>query len=566
MKNIQSFFKDERGIFALIFTLLLPLIMVIVAVSFDGSHLFVKGARLSDALREAAFGASALKDKSKRKAYVQAYLRAYFNKDDIEFSHVFLVDEDVLIPNQKGKMEKKQVLAAYADIEFPRWFPKILGSKKIRLSAPTTLIEISENANFQAMDYLFVMDFSESMQSNFSINTSKISFCDRKSQDYDGSLCARLRLSVNRAQGMQTIVSKLVKIINQRTNYQSHFAFLPFGVASQYKKRYYYEEENTITKTFTQKFVDAFYFVAQITLKDMYVLKASDYDFWSGVFPKVVAKRLRARDFHFDSPPYNTHIDRIAAERIFYDFFNSENMSIYKNIAKSINNIVDYEKTLENMFDAHKAFSFRFYNKQMDFYEESSPLIIQKARLNGIVYDWYGTLRPYNEATKKLGFKFYERDFRSVHDPETLDILAEAPFDRQNLGDGGTMVSLAILRGAAMLAKGRHRKRMMILITDATDGEKDVTAPSILDFENNLYDRGLCEKIRQGMKKRGVETEIFIINIEYKSNTRQTLEEWKKCTGKNNSFVVEDVNELFDTLKKIMFIQTNSSRKFFYRD
>lgn len=565
MHKFQSFLKEERGVFALILALLAPLILAVIVVSFDGSKLFMKGAKLSDALREATFGASALRDKSQRKAYVLAYLRAYFNSDDTEFSNVFLTEESALVPNQKGKMEKKDMLVAYADIEFPKWFSRII-RKKSRLSAFPTLIETSENTKFQAMDYLFVMDFSQSMSTGFSVDVSGISFCNRASQDYDDSLCARLKFSANRAQAMQTVVSKILKIINKSTNYQSRFAFLPFGAGSQYKKRYYYEEENTITKTAIQKFVEVPYFVAQITLKDPYVLNASSYDFWSGVLSKRRANFLRVRDFHFDSPPYATHPDRMIAERLFNDFFDEENMDIHKNIRKSINDIVDYDKTLENMFDSNKAFSFRFYNKQTDYYEDSAPFTISNARLNGIAYDWYGTLRPYNEATKKLGFKFYEMDFRPIYNPEHLDILTEIPFDRYNLGDGGTMVSLAILRAAAMLTKGTHRKRMIILITDANDGEKAFTARTVLDFEDNLYRRGLCEKVRFGMKIRGVETQIFIINIENKSNTRQTLKEWKKCTGRKNSFIVENVNELFDALKKIMFVETNSSRKFFYRD
>lgn len=555
MYIFKRFYNDQTGMVAITLTILFPLIIVLLALSFDGANMFLKQARLSDALREASLGANFLESENEKRNYIKNYLKAYFKKD-VDFSNITLTEETLSNParntaTSKNKSESIKVVTAKADISFPVWFAKIFGNRELKVQSEAS-IEPANKIDSNA-DYLFAMDFSGSMSGGFFTSTKQIGFCKPTSPDYDEAICSKLAIAKNRAEVMQAIVAKIITIINSKPN-SSTFGFLPFYAGSQIKKDFVYSVKTSLDPGAkpTEVNTQANYYVLQISFKDEYEL--SDYDFWSGTLTGEMAQaggnRLHKR---FDQEPYLSHPELGNARRFFDTFTRPRTWIINDNIELRISQVIDYEKTLKNMFNPEKIFTFRFFST-IDTNSE-----IAEARRNGVAYDFYGDKTATgSKSSRQLDIRFFEEPFRPVSNPLTLDVLNLKPFGPGYGGGTLTLVSTALLRGAALLTKGKNRKRTLFVITDGVDDElygtgNPLATARLSGMEDRLFDMGLCNRFRSGMKAFGGEAQIFFINISKKTESKNTLKKWQACAGKENAAIVENIDEFLSVFKKFLF-------------
>lgn len=549
---------------AITLTILFPLIIVLLALSFDGTNMFLKQARLSDALREASLGANFLQSEDEKRNYIKNYLKAYFKKD-VDFSNITLTEEtlpnpsintassDTNITNSKNKSESIKVVTTKADISFPVWFAKIFGNRELKVQSEAS-IEPANKIDSNA-DYLFAMDFSGSMKGGFFTSTRQIGFCKPTSPDYDEAICSKLARAGNRAEVMQAIVAKIITIINSKPN-SSTFGFLPFYAGSQIKKDSVFSMRTSLDPGSkpTEIKRQSNYYVLQVSFKDEYEL--SDYDYWSGVLTDGAAERS-GNKYHriFDDPPYKDDPEVINARRLYDTFSREQNFIIGFNVEQRLSLVIDYEKTLKNMFNPQKIFTFRFFIPGIDSNKD-----ILEARLNGVSWDFHGDKKHTSDkSSRQLDMRFFEEPFRPVSNPLTLDVLNLKPFGNIDY-DGGTLtlISTALLRGAALLSTGQNRKRMLFVITDGFDNEPygtgdPLSTARLSEMENRLFDMGLCNKFRSGMKAFGGEAQIFFINISKKSESQNTLKKWQACAGKQNAAIVENIDEFLSVFKKFIF-------------
>ncbi|PAF53557.1 hypothetical protein BKH42_05075 [Helicobacter sp. 13S00482-2] len=542
---MKKFLNDENGVIALIVAIIAPLIIVLLALSFDGSILLLKQARLQDALREASLGANALSEEGEKRKFIESYLKAYFNKN-IDFSNISTKTTQINTKDNKEQSNTAEIIDSYAQMSALTYFSKNLTKEKSTTLKAKVSIEPANGIN-PNVDYVFAMDFSNSMRASFFTKTSKIGFCKLDSPDYDEVICNKLKVGANRAEVMQVIILKIIQSINANPHHTSKFAFLPFYAGSQIKKSFNYNLN--IGGKQTEQTQEASYYVLQVTFKPEYAL--SDYDFWSGVMP-IGSAVIDNHRLTFDTPPYSTHEERSNAIALFRRFTSPKQNLIHTHIEDNLPKIIDYEETLRNMFDPKKVFSFRFYGSQ-DFNS-----LIPEARINGVAYDYYGDKKNiFKESMRKLDMKFYEQGFKQITDPYSVDILNLKPFDSENVGGGLTLVSTAILRGAAMLGEGKNKRRVLVVITDGIDSESVGSSSSaesdLLYMENKLFSMGMCEKIRNEYKAKGVNVDLFFINISQKNESKNTLKQWQKCAGQKNAAVVENIDEFLKTFKQFIF-------------
>lgn len=543
---MKKFFSDENGVIALIVAIIAPLIIGLLVLSFDGANMLLKQARLQDALREASLGANTLSNEGEKRKFIESYLKAYFTNKNIDFSNISITASKFKSKNQAGQMEDSEILNSYAEMSLPRWFSKTLLKEETSTLKAKVSIEPTNGVD-PNVDYVFAMDFSSSMKAGFFTKTSKIGFCKPQSADYDELICSKLKVGANRAEVMQVVILKIIQTINENPKHSSRFAFLPFYAGSQIQKPFTYNL-NIGGKTSEQS-NQASYYVLQVTFKPQYRL--SDYDYWSGVLPIGYAV-IDNSHLTFDSPPYVTHEERGAALELFRRFSRPKENLIHSNIENNLPKLIDYEETLRNMFDPSKTFSFRFYSSQ------DSNTLIPEARINGVAYDYYGDKKNiFKESMRKLDMKFYEQNFTQVSNPFALDILNQKPFDKDNVGGGLTLVSTAILRGAALLSNGRNKRRILVIITDGIDSESVGSSlgaeADLLYMENRLFSMGMCQKIREKYKAQGVNVDLFFINISQKNESKNTLKQWQKCAGEKNAAVVENIDEFLKTFKQFIF-------------
>lgn len=555
---LKNFYDNEQGIVALTLTILFPLIIILLALSLDGSNMFLKQARLSDALREASLGADLLHGQNEKRNYIQNYFKAYFKKG-VDFSNITMTEETIsntvntntsdTKSQTSADLGNRRIVTTKADISFSSWFSKILGNTDLKVSSKVS-IEPVKRVHINA-DYLFAMDFSLSMTNNgFATRYQNIAFCKPTSPDYDPLVCQKLQTASNRAEVMQAIVAKIINIVNSKPN-SSRFGFLPFSAGSQIKKDFTFHTIPLRGERPVETQRKANYFALQVSLKDEFEL--SDYDFWSGVLD---ANNARAGGFvgHriFTNEPYASHEEVENAKRLFNTFTRRFQNIISYDVEDRLYDVIDYEKTLQNMFNPDKAFIFRFFIPGVD-----TNVGILEARLNGIAYDHYGAAKTrLVNSSLNLNFPFFETSFTQLTNPFSIPVLGQ----RIRNVEGGelTLVSSALLRGAALLSKGINKERVLFVITDGVDDEpygrgNPISSARLRAMEERLFSLGLCERIRQGIQAQGGRARIFFINISSKTASKKTLKNYQACAGKNNAAIVNNIDEFLSVFKDFIF-------------
>lgn len=561
--SAKTFLKNQKGAISIITAILAPVIGGLLTLSFDGANMLSNSSKLNDALREASLGASTLKDDSSRKQYVVSYLKAYFNDKNLKISDVEITKKTSHKKDKDGNKLIPDSFTYNATLKTPFWFSFNKSEEESEnlaiMSSESNVTEPTSAA--RSADYLFALDFSNSMNMGKINLDSDTEICNVKSAEYDREICTKLKNATNRAEAMQAAIISIIKLINTIPNDTSLFSFLPYYAGSQTREPFNY------TIAGMQRKSDAVNFVLQVSFKPEY--RITDYDCWSRILASteqaVIQKDLIFSDIDKNRKPKGcSKKDEKSKALRFFNAFTSAYGSMMINVKQNLINVIDYEATLENMFYPERAFKFRFLHPA----DLNSLVEFPNKRPNGVAYDFYcttsycqnrtGDADVYRniirtKSTQRLTMKFYEEDFKPIKNPFEVPILNEAPFLPTVGGGNLTIVSFAILRGAAMLSKGKHKRRVLIVITDGYDGEalqRGDDDYKLMQIEKKLYDMNICKRVTQGYRHKGIDAEVFFINISKKSESSRTLERFKKCAGENNAFIVENMDEFLKAMKK----------------
>ncbi|MUL08694.1 pilus assembly protein [Aliivibrio fischeri] len=112
---------------------------------------------------------------------------------------------------------------------------------------------------------------------------------------------------------------------------------------------------------------------------------------------------------------------------------------------------------------------------------------------------------------------------------------------------GGTASYQAIIRGAQLLKKGNNSRRLLIVLSDGDDNDKNLA--------NRLVSAGMCTKIKDDLGAdrtpdgRPVAAKMAVIGFDYDPFANKAL---KDCVGVKNVYKAEDADEVEDIILELI--------------
>lgn len=558
----MNFLMDKRGVFGVFFAILAPFVFAFCFFSFDVVNIFSKKAKFDNALREAAIIKASLDGEDKKQEI------------DLAFSNIYLKGiEDIEYYEQNDELDGKDILNYSAIAPIARLF---INNEKTTLASNVSVTISSGAGNGNYTDYAFVLDYSGSMISNkIDISKAKKDFCDNSSENYDKEFCDDLGTgSITRLDLTQAVTKKFLKDIIKSNAKEVYYSLIPFTFGTQEKKEFSYLKGG--------KRFDALgsFFNLQLTFKDEYYVK--DYNLYSGLFMLEQTHASIGSDPNVKFVPrtYEKDTDFLKKHLISSEIPKAK--KLFKLLRTNILNgasldeklpiLVDIDASLKNMFYLDRKFSYRFFTdvdgKNID---TDSNVSDENYRPYGIVYDIYPE-RLINLTPRMLDgyISAYELPLKSLKnklDSKTLEYLSFSPTKAR--GSRPTFLASGILRGAAHLAQGNNKRQTMMIITDGADTYAGDKGDGIVELDRKFLHKGMCEKIKSGLKERGAkEVDIFIINISNKTNdsSKEFVDEWERCTGKGKVAVVDDFALFYKTFKNYALGSGKNSTRFIYKE
>ncbi|MCD8212738.1 MAG: pilus assembly protein [Campylobacter sp.] len=267
--------------------------------------------------------------------------------------------------------------------------------------------------------------------------------------------------------------------------------------------------------------------------------------------------------------------------------------------------LIDFPKTVANMFDMDKVFQYRFLTPKdwssfdrnnygpEDLIDTDINVIDENYRPYGIMY--YHTHFTSKGITNKdeytnpdktkppvdFGYpNYYEQPMTKLTnkiDASALKWEQASYRDLSHQVQNGTFILGGMLRGAAHLASKQNDNKTMIVLTD---GQIVGQASIALQIDQLMENYGLCGKIEEGLKERGAKNVnmylIFVQSLGWKEgdskfDEKSLRHEWatdysqygkkadgtprfktnKGCFPNEHIFFPKDLGELFDAFAAI---------------
>lgn len=133
------------------------------------------------------------------------------------------------------------------------------------------------------------------------------------------------------------------------------------------------------------------------------------------------------------------------------------------------------------------------------------------------------------------------------------DILLTSEFDTVNQEisrfkpKGGTASYQALIRGAQLLRYGTNSRRLLIVLSDGDDNDKNVA--------KGLVNAGMCSEIQQGLESdrtpdnRPIRAQMAVIGFDYDPYANQAL---KDCVGAENVYKAENSDDILNTILELI--------------
>lgn len=569
MKNIASqckaFLIKNNGTIAVATAIMFPSLLGIYSIAIDGSRFNSDRARLNDAINNSVYALAVVNNGNEtseaKTANVQLannYISYYFpkekiNADDVTVNATKVYDKDNLQIAIDYHVTAKKI--SHPIFEFTKKDNDLGFNKNISISGNSlsgTVRRTTVLPKLAATDYIFVVDFSTSMQ---------------WSSAQSGYTRERLLKSVVRRLGEQVF----------ELNNGSTIGIVPFSIGVPIpldKTNYASASSKEIGCTYAGK------------MKGGY--DSLDWSFWYNK-PRGTSTGLNISLDNFitrnDNDLRHYYVNIIAKANGYTDSRAANNWLIDKGYCyanqKGIlicdadpkssihneNNRVELEKNLKNYLNVsyHEYHQSGIMNeKTMDiegtlsgdylFNESNTKWLINfQNRFDYIPFRW-SCASAYKEA-----YAHQDSMYKKIKEvvkpsyyllPLTDDEKIFDEFDSM-FPEGWTESLSGLLRAVPALAQGTNPRKYMFVISDGEDNH-DGFRRSLMTKHN------LCGVIKDGLKKypadrKAIESDIFYISMLKNGTVKQWADE---CVGPANSFVATNLEQLIDTLSRIMFKNT----------
>lgn len=570
MKKITSLCKasliKNNGTIAVATAIMFPSLLGLYSIAIDGSRFNSDRARLNDAINHSVYalaivnnGNDTTEDKTANVQLANKYISYYFptetiNADDVTVNATKVYDEDnlpIAIDYHVTANKISHPIFEFSSAENKKMgFNKnvTIGGNELSGSARRTTV-VPKSA---ATDYVFVVDFSTSMQ----WSSSQPGYTREKLLKY---VVRRLGEQVFELNNGSTIgivpFSVGVPIRLDKTNYASASS-KEIGCTYAGKMKGGYD---SLDWSFWYNKPSGANTGLNISLNNFITRNENDLRHY---YVNIIAK---ANGYTDSRAANNWLIDKG------YCYVDQKGILICDADPKSSihneKNRGELEKNLQNYLDVsyHEYHQSGIMNeKTMDiegtltgdylFDENNTKWLINfQNRFDYIPFRW-SCASAYKEAYAHQD-SMYQK-IKEVEKPSyyllplTDDEKIFDEFDSM-FPEGWTESLSGLLRAVPTLAQGKNPRKYMFVISDGEDNH-DGFRRSLMTKHN------LCGVIKDGLKKyptdrKATESDIFYISILNNGTVKQWADE---CVGSANSFVATNLDELLDTLSRLMFKNT----------
>lgn len=558
VNGLIKFIHREDGGVTAIFMIMLPMMLVLFALAFDGSRVMMKRARLADGLNEAALAIAAgtsgrdTDDPTERNnAMLRRYIQFYLPGDEIITANVGR--REPVGPSQA--VDKGDTIF---DIKAEIKFNTILPMSSQSSFAPTLNManggSVRKNLSMgRPADYVFVIDFSSSMYDPSSEpGTSRIDLLKRVIKDISDKALKEQPLSTFGFVPFETGVPVKMEGTNDAGGDKLGCSAL-FVPNAGFDIDYAFWADKDLSEDLVNN-------LPAINRR----LDLSRYNYFNNIVRTSLGfssmKQLMTNPYNYCVLNTNQHVGVLAA-MVPYHCESDADKSIYtvkhqdiikreyedaynvrkKGATRSIFNYnsINYAATLENMFDESAVITF----EQVGNPHESS-----------VYYNPFFTMCS-SKGAEYSNITEYKRNTYLVELTRDKTVIEQFQHMYPN---GGTESSVGLVRAVPVLTKGHNPRKVMIVISDGYD-----LIPMVRDAFHK--DHNVCEKIRKGIPKHSPGTEevsIHFISIAALNTNDPDVKYWgEHCTGVENSVVATNYAEL---MKKLVEITNNNEETGFF--
>lgn len=541
---IAKFKNNQSGFIAISTAILMPVIIGLIYLAYDGGKILSQYSKLDDITREANLAAG-LSDANVTdiKELVNEYLKYFLNKDSkIKVENLGSFSDE----NKTLQKQSQRLSLSLSDFTILVPFKDEL-SNQYNINILSDIIKGGEDNGYT--DYAFAIDFTASMlNKNQSLNYNQIDQecqkANKDSDEFDTNFCEELKNATTNLQISQAITRKILKILAKYNSDTVSYSIIPLASLLQVDRSYDYTlgRQNPGAK----QLVTPYILRSRYKLDDM-----QDYDYMSTKFNKVISQG----SFSLPEDGLNAN-ERRKALRI-QDLLNemADARSNYFegqfSTIVDLKDIIDIKSSIDNMFDLNAGFGFRLNandnnNPIVYFYDRNSREneIKTFTRIEGLT-----ALNTKNNPTDLLASETPLKSLKSItdyNDNPIIDRNDEITLNPNNQVALNSMsVVPGIMRAAAHLARGSQSRKVLIMITDGNTNNGNSGGVTKLE-KSFIIDNQLCQRIQDGLLSKGAsEVKIVSIVIGDKSSNKDFYNLMKSCTEEKNIIFVNDIKTFF---------------------
>lgn len=613
MKNLYSTCLSEKGAIAIVYAIVFPVLLAAVAFALDSSLALNRKARLADASSEAILAIAAIDNRlvddealNANKTIAKKYISYYLpdnNKQKMQLSISVTdnISNDGFVDYSLIASVNTPTLLPLENLGFPSFKKTVnIGNYGDNSGNARKFITINDTP----ADYVFVVDFSDTMNLKYTGS--------------DGQVTTRLNM-------LKKVVNDVISG-SKHTN--SQFAIIPFDLGVPFKVE---DAVNGALPYKTDKNEAGGELIGCSTLyvpRDKYSPANIDYAFWAN--KQIMQVEYPNYDSGKNTILYNIDRSRYMYYRFIVGEATGEDIGDMQQRGWCTQNPQNGVPLGVYLFSCEKVSNqsiFTHLNLQkigaqygavVDLANtmRGSPSLERSSIFNSITVDYSETLKAENlfspdhiqEFIQPWAPNMYEyRAFTGMCQSATplytvSDLLSQEQAEKNMAATmesasphafliplttskaekeklvsdfigmgagGGTDSSAGLLRSVPIIAAGKNKKKVIIVISD---GEDEVD-PAIVSKE--LHSRGMCDVIKSGLKSESLyadnriavvaeTTEIHYVSINDDHTNAERIAFWGKYCAKGESesdstqyvHTATDYSSLINTLKSIIGVET----------
>lgn len=544
---MNKFIKDNSAFVAISTAILMPAVLGVIWLAYDGGIMMMKQSKLDDATREANLAAALSNEKIISPKNVGEKFMRYFlgNNADVKIEQI----EEFKEKNEKDKEQKGQLLQARLN-DKTILTPFKDSKQDYTLRSGSRVIKGGANAG--ETDYAFALDYTYSMVADISsffdynVLVKECQNATEDSDEFDTFLCNELLAANTNMKVSQALTKKVLKILAKNNQDSVQYSLIPLAALMQVSREYDYTigDKNTskqlVTPYVLKNGLDNMYEYDDISTKFISALQTGT-QYSLNLNPKIDPKKLNDKAGKIEKL-----INSMGAAHFELAFTEA----VTDEIGQGENSIVDVQASIDRMFDLNAGFGFRLNgidnNNSIVFYidkngyENPINTFLKAEALRGK----HPTLgNTYVEATEtplkelKAITDYSQNPIIDINDEITLNSEVALP---------SMSVVPGIMRAAAHLANGSQPRKVIVMITD---GNTHNQTGDITKIERDfIIEHKLCDHIREGLKEKGAkEIKIVSIIIGDKRYNKNFYNMMKACTPDENIFFIKDIKTFLQT-------------------